>query len=194
MLLTLRRELGLCCAAAPACVLCACAALRGFPIESPLMQEVQCAAHVQTRGGGRPMHFRAGDVTYLSSASRPPVIAVTQWTRAAQLSNFDNALLCSAFKFYSPPPVCRGAFLRFSPSLCRLKNVLNAARAQHRASPARCTFTASPFLVRLENGKRRILVITDKKKTVLKKNTIFAEEPNVKQDYTVQVHHFTIQY
>lgn len=74
------------------------------------------------------MHFRAGDVTYLSSASRPPVIAVTQWTRTAQLSNFDNALLCSAFKFYLPSPVCWRFLTFLSLSLRSLKNALNAMR------------------------------------------------------------------
>lgn len=61
------------------------------------------------------------------------VRAVTQWTHATQLSNFDNALLCSAFKFYYTIARLSGAFLHFSLFLITTEKCSKlGARAQCR--------------------------------------------------------------
>lgn len=88
---------------------------RCFPIESVPVQEARAA------GGGRGCGRCSGRCTfvpmtshaYLSSAGVTPATSVTQspCARAAQLSNFDNALLCSAFKFY--PTFAGWRFLTF---------------------------------------------------------------------------------
>lgn len=120
-------------------------ALRGsFPIESPPMQEAQCWLHrtCTAAPGGAPadaLSCRWRHTVPFVSVTPQPVRAVTQWTRATQLSNFDNALLCSAFKFYYT--FARELALSYvSPSLLTTEKCSECeAQAQH----LRCTFTVT---------------------------------------------------
>lgn len=89
-----------------------------FPVESPQCRKRSAAAHVQCSARGRAPSGRCTFMlvtSLLTFRQRHTVRAVMQRTHAAQLSNFDNALLCSAFKFLLYQRSL-SAFLHFSRS------------------------------------------------------------------------------
>lgn len=89
-----------------------------FPIESPQCRKRSAAVHVQCSARGRAPSGRCTFMlvtSLLTFRQRHTVRTVMQRTHATQLSNFDNALLCSAFKFLLYHRSL-SAFLHFSRS------------------------------------------------------------------------------
>lgn len=118
-----------------------CSPTRQFPNRKSSMQEAQ---RCSTRAVPRPRQSPSGRCTFMLVTSlltfrqRHPVRAVMQRTHATQLSNFDNALLCSAFKF-----------LLYH---CSLSAFLHFFRSDHdwkviQIMRSRCTFTVTSFLM-----------------------------------------------